>query len=100
MIRRWFLAGLLALCLIEPACIWRLWTEGEPIELKIFDVYGNVQSITQEQLVIQTKKGEKTFVIVPSSIKGGDFQVGALVHVYYKKRESENVVTMVVEKID
>lgn len=98
MMRGPFLAALL-LFVVGSGCIWRLWTEGKPIELKTFDVYGNVQSITEEQLVITTKKGEQTFVMAASSIKGGDFEAGTYVHVYYKKLEGKNVVTMVVEKI-
>lgn len=86
--------------LSQPGCIWRLWTKEKPIEEKTFDVYGTVQSVTPDRLVIQTKKGEqRTFVIAPSSIKGSEFKEGAYVHVYYKTLGEGEVITMVVEKI-
>jgi hypothetical protein len=94
--------GLLALSialLMQPACFWRLWTKETPIEERTFDVYGEVKSITQEQLVIQTKRGEETFILTTSSIKGSDFGPGATVHVYYRKRGDVNEITMVVEKV-
>ncbi len=99
MLRSLFLLLLLAVPLSQQACIWRLWTKGEPIEERTFDVYGNVRSVTGKGLLIETKKGEQTFVLVPSSIKGGDFEIGTYVHVYYRKQGDQNVVTMVVEKI-
>lgn len=98
MMRKLFIP-LLLLAFFQPACIWRLWTKDKPIELRSFDVYGTVRSVTQDGLVIETKKGEQTFVLGPSSIKGSDFKVGAYVHVYYKKLGGVDVVTMAVEKI-
>ena len=84
--------------LLQPACFWR---KGKPIEEKMFDVYGTVKSVSEEQLVLSTKKqGEVTFLFTPASIKGSDFEDGALVHAYYKKSGDSNHITMVVEKID
>ncbi len=70
-----------------------------PIEEKIFDVYGTVQSISLSELVIQGKEEAITFRISPSSIKGSALETGAYVHVYYKLRGDVKEVTMVVEKI-
>ncbi|MDA2937868.1 hypothetical protein MYX75_06355, partial [Acidobacteria bacterium AH-259-A15] len=97
--------SLLLACLLlfasQSGCIWKLWSKGKPIEERVFDLYGTVQSITQDQLVVQTKKkGELTFRMAPSSIKGSNFGPGAYVHVYYKTREDVKEVTMVVEKIN
>lgn len=98
--RMYRLLVLLLFLILQPACFWRLWTKEKPIELKTFDVYGTVQSVTQDRLVIKTKKGtEQTFVLATSSIKGADFKPGAYVHVYYKKQGGVEVVTMAVEKI-
>jgi hypothetical protein len=85
----------------QPACFWRLWTKEKPIEERTFDVYGTVQSITTDRLVIETrgKKTEETFLMTEASIKGSDFQPGALVHVYYKIKGDAKEVTMVVAKI-
>ena len=88
-------ALLLAAWLSQPACFFK---KGNPEE-KEYDVYGTVTEVTPIRLVIQTKKGEREFVMTDASIKGGDFQPGALVHVYYRIREGANQVTMVVEKI-
>lgn len=94
------LIQLLLLLLLQPACIWRLWKK-PPLEERTFDVYGTVQEISPEELVIQTRKNEQmSFRILPSSIKGSNFEEGAYVHVYYQIREDVMQVTMVVEKID
>ncbi len=87
----------LLLLVLQWGCFWK---KDTPIEEKIFDVYGTVQSISLSELVIQGKNEEITFRISPSSIKGSDFEPGAYVHVYYKLRDDVNEVTMVVEKID
>jgi len=87
----------LLLLVLQWGCFWK---KDTPIEEKIFDVYGTVQSISLSELVIQGKKEEMTFRISPSSIKGSDFDPGAYVHVYYRLRDDVNEVTMVVEKID
>ena len=91
---------LLVIPLLQPACIWKLWTKDKPIEERVFDVYGEVRSVSEKGFMIKTKKGEQTFVLAATSIKGSDFESGAYVHVYYKKLGEENVVTMVVEKVD
>ncbi len=96
MVRSLHLSCLLLLVL-QWGCFWR---NDTPIEEKIFDVYGTVQSISLSELVIQGKKEEITFRIIPSSIKGSDFETGAYVHVYYKVKGDVQEVTMVVEKID
>jgi len=70
-------------------------------EARIHEVYGTVESIDQKALVIRSKGSDKKeFAMVESSIKGGDFGPGALVHVYYRVKDQRNEVTMVVEKID
>lgn len=100
MMRMVWLSALIVCAAVHPGCIWRLWTKEKPIELRTFDLYGTVQSVSADQLVIETKKGERrTFVLDSASIKGSNFDAGAYVHVYYKKREGADVVTMVVEKI-
>ncbi len=84
--------------LLQPGCFWR---KGKPIEERVFDVYGTVKAISDEELVVSTKKGtELTFLFTPSSIKGGEFGEGAYVHTYYKKKGESNHITMVVAKIE
>lgn len=87
----------LLLLVLQGGCFWK---NDTPIEEKIFDVYGSVQSISLSELVIQTKNEEITFRISPSSIKGSSFDQGAYVHVYYKLKGDVKEITMVVEKID
>lgn len=91
----------LLLLLGTGGCIWKLWSKGPPPEERIYDVYGTVQSITRDSLVIVTKD-QKTleFAMVDSSIKGSDFGPGAYVHVYYRQVGEKPEVTMVVEKRD
>ncbi len=85
----------------QPACFLKFWgKEKDPTE-RIYDVYGTVQEISREKLVITHKgSGSMEFAILDSSIKGSDFKQGAFVHVYYKQKEGQRQVTMVVEKID
>ncbi len=90
---------LLLLLTCQPSCIWKLWSKEKPVEEKIFDMYGEVESITLDKLVIQSKGGSQVFIMAPSSIKGSDFGAGDLVHVYYKVKGDVREVTMVVEKI-
>ncbi len=86
----------LLLLVLQGGCFWK---NDTPIEEKIFDVYGTVQSVSLSELIIQSKNAEITFRINSSSIKGSDFEAGAYVHVYYKLRDDVKEVTMVVEKI-
>ncbi len=87
----------LLLLVLQWGCFWK---KDTPIEERIFDVYGTVQSVSLSELVIQVKKNEEiTFRISPSSIKGSAFETGAYVHVYYKLEGDVKEVTMVVEKI-
>lgn len=86
----------LLLLVLNLGCFWK---NNTPIEEKIFDVYGTVQSISLNELILQGKNKEITFQFSPSSIKGSDFEPGAYVHVYYKVKGDVNEVTMVVEKI-
>ena len=86
----------LLLLVLQGGCFWK---NDTPIEEKIFDVYGTVQSVSLSELIIQSKNAEITFRINSSSIKGSDFEEGAYVHVYYKLRDDVKEVTMVVEKI-
>ena len=98
--RRWP-ALLLFVALVSPsACISKLWKKEKDPTQKVFEVYGTVRELSKDEIVIQTKNGNAaSFIMGPASIKGGDFGEGAYVHVYYKKLEEGEVVTMVVEKI-
>ena len=96
---RSLLVAFLVLLLSQPGCIWKLWTNDTPMEERVYDVYGTVQSISLDELIIQTDKEELTFRMRPSSIKGGDLEPGTYVHVYYQLRQDVKDVTMVVEKI-
>jgi outer membrane lipoprotein-sorting protein len=85
---------------LQSSCIWKLWTDDTPIAEKIFDVYGTIESISLDELVIQSNENQRlTFRMVDSSVRGGDFKAGAYVHVYYHQKEAIKEVTMVVEKI-
>jgi|GEM_PF-1371411 len=94
--------GLFVLLLLisQGGCIWKLWTNDTPPEERIHDVYGTVQEITANTLVIERNGRQEEFAMVDSSIKGSDFGPGAYVHVYYKIREDRREVTMVVEKVN
>ncbi|MEE8349446.1 MAG: hypothetical protein V3R94_07740 [Acidobacteriota bacterium] len=93
------IACILAITL-QTSCIWKLWTNDTPFEERIFDVYGTVESISLDDLVIQSNKNQQLmFRMAPSSVRGGDFEAGDYVHVYYKQKETIKEVTMVVEKI-
>ena len=98
-IRTYLTLLILVFTLSQPGCIWKLWSEEPPLEEREFDVYGTVQSIDQETLVIETDEGEMEFAFIDSSIKGSDFGPGAYVHVYYRISGEERQITMVVEKI-
>ena len=90
----------LILISLQPSCIWKLWTNDTPLEERIYAVYGPVETISSDELVIQgSNNQQQTFLMLPSSVRGGDFKAGALVHVYYKQKEAIKEVTMVVEKI-
>ena len=85
---------------LQASCIWKLWNDDTPIEEKIFDVYGTIESISPDELVIQSNKNQRlTFRMALSSVRGGDFKPGTYVHVYYQQKETIKEVTMVVEKI-
>ena len=90
-----------ATLIVQPACIWKLWSKGPPIEERQFDIYGQVQSISAKQMIVDTKEGRRTFVIGPASVKGSDtFDPGQVVHVLYKKLDEGDVITLVVKKVD
>ncbi len=90
-----------AALIVQPACIWKLWSKGPPIEERQFDVYGQVESINSEQLIVDTKQGRRTFLFGPASVKGSDtFEQGQVVHVLYKKLDQGDVVTLVVKKVN
>ncbi len=92
-----FAAALIA----QPACIWKLWSKGPPIEERQFDVYGQVESISAKQLIVDTKQGRRTFLFGPASVKGSDtFDQGQVVHVLYKKLDEGDVITLVVKKVN
>ncbi len=87
-------------CLLLLVKQWGcFWKNDTPIEERIVDIYGTVQSVSLSELIIQVKNEEINFRISPSSIKGSDFEPGAYVHIYYKLRGDVKEVTMVVEKI-
>lgn len=92
--------ALMIVVVSQGGCIWKLWTEDTPLEERTFDVYGTVQTITANSLVIERNGQEEEFAMLDSSIRGSDFGPGAYVHVYYKIREDVKEVTMVVEKVD
>jgi hypothetical protein len=90
----------LVLSVAQGGCFWKLWSKPKAPGEKVFDVYGNVESVDPDRIVIRSRKGGiETFIMGPASIKGGDFEQGDLVHVYYKQVEQGKIVTMVVEKI-
>lgn len=98
---RTFLVLVLACSLLGGGCIWKLWSKEPPPEERIYDVYGTVETITKDTLVVNTKKGQRLeFSMLDSSIKGSDFGPGTYVHVYYRQIEGKPEVTMVVEKRD
>ncbi len=98
MTRSLLLASLL-LFVSQSGCIWKLWTNDTPMEERVYNVYGTVQSISLDELIILANDQELIFRMRPSSIKGGDLEPGTYVHVYYQMREDVKEVTMVVEKI-
>ena len=57
--------------------------------------------MTSNRLVVKTELGIREFVMGAASIKGQTthYDPGTYVHVYYKRQNGEDVVTMVVEKI-
>jgi hypothetical protein len=50
-----------------------------------YDFYGKVVSVDQTSLIVSTKHGIQTFVMDKNTVKGSDFEPGALVHVYYRR---------------
>ncbi len=98
MTRSLLLASLL-LFVSQSGCIWKLWTNDTPMEERVSNVYGTVQSISLDELIILANDQELIFRMRPSSMKGGDLEPGTYVHVYYQLREDVKEVTMVVEKI-
>lgn len=86
---------------LQPGCIWKLWQQELPIEERNFDVYGTVSSISAKGLVVDTKQGQQTFLFGPASVKGSTtFDEGQMVHVLYKTVNEQNVVTLVVKKVN
>ena len=96
----WLLLSLLLLS--QPGCFWRLWTgksDAEKQQERVYDLYGTVESVTLDELVVTTKGGQRTFLFGDASIKGGDFSEGAQVHIYFKQTDAGDIITMVVEKV-
>ena len=90
-----------AALIVQPACIWKLWSKGPPPEERKYDIYGTVESISSDQLIVDTKEGRLTFLLGPASVKGSDtYDQGQVVHVMYKRIDGGNVVTLVVKKVD
>ena len=100
--RRVVTTALLALVLLQPACIWKLWSRGGKTseEEREFDIYGTVETIDADALTIRTRGGTQTFLFGPASVKGGELEPGQTVHVFYKREDSGSVITLVVRKID
>ncbi len=73
----------------------------DPKSAKVYDFYGTVEAMTSNRLVVKTELGVREFVMGAASIKGQTthYDPGTYVHVYYKRQNGEDVVTMVVEKI-
>ena len=91
----------LVLILLQPGCVWKLWSKKPPPEERTVSVYGTVQSVDPSTLLIQTRRGESLeFAFVDSSIKGSEFGPGAYVHVYYRIKGDSKEITMVVERIN
>ena len=84
----------------QPACFLKFWGKGPPPQERQYDVYGAVESMSSEQLIVVTKQGRQTFQLGPASVKGSpSFEEGQIVHVMYKKLPEGNVVTLVVKKV-
>jgi len=91
----------LVLILLQPACVWKLWSKKPPLEERTFSIYGTVETVDPSTLLIRTRGGDNMqFAFVDSSIKGSDFGPGAYVHVYYRIRNEAKEITMVVERIN
>ncbi len=97
--RRYLFLFVALILLAQPACFLKFWGKGPPPGEVKHDIYGTLQDISAEKIVVETKKGVQTFIMGPASIKGGDLRQGDYVHVFYKNKEEGAVVTMVVEKI-
>jgi len=95
--RRSLILLLCVLAFSSPACIWKLWSNGPPPEEREYDIYGTVESVSAQQIVIQTKGGSRSFLLDQASVKGGDFQLGARIHVFYKLKEAGETVVLAVE---
>ncbi len=92
---------IVAALMVQPACIWKLWSKGPPPEDRQYDIYGTVESISSDQLIVDTKEGRLSFLLGPASVKGSDtYDQGQIVHVLYKKLDGENIVTLVVKKVN
>jgi len=100
--RHFFLILLMATALIvQPACIWKRWSKGPPSEERQYDIYGTVESISSDLLIVDTKEGRHKFMFGPASVKGSTtYEQGQIVHVLYKKLDGENIVTLVVKKVN
>ena len=73
----------------------------KPTPEKAYDFYGTVESMTLDRLAVRTEWGIREFVMGDASIKGQktNYEAGTYVHVYYRRQNDEDVVTMVVKKI-
>ena len=92
---------IVAALMVQPACIWKLWSKGPPPEDRQYDIYGTIESISSDQLIVDTKEGRLSFLLGPASVKGSDtYDQGQIVHVLYKKLDGENIVTLVVKKVN
>ncbi len=83
----------------SSACLFRRKKKDPSAKPKLYDELGTVQQVSANFITIQTKKGAQTFTMNASTVRGGEFKTGMYVHVYYYKQPTQNLATMVVEKV-
>jgi ferric enterobactin receptor len=67
---------------------------------KLYDFLGTVESMSKQEIVVDTKWGQKTLQLDDASLTGAPgYDPGTRVHVYYVQRGEGLVVRMVVRKI-
>jgi ferric enterobactin receptor len=69
--------------------------------VRSFDFYGTVETMTPTQLTVAARWGSRSFAVNEATITGReDYPAGTPVHVYYKREAGQDLVTMVVRKVD
>jgi len=67
---------------------------------RIYDFLGKVETMTGNSLTVTSNWGNRSFLLDEATITGqGHYEPGTPVHVYYKKRADEYLVTMVFRTI-